>query len=254
MWEISVSGLVKQVNFQMKKLCIVLTGQLRLPIEKHVEIIENYKRQFRSWAGEPDVWYFTWKMDNKVDEEMLRSHVYRLFAEEQSPDNKILGQLGIPYSKQLNSYEVDSFHQTCRVGHYAIVYTPSYVFDRIVESGEEYEYAVRGRNDLYFETDTFDWYETVRDHLIIRKDKEIYISPPNYWCAGQGANDHLGFGKFSVVRNIWRYEPEEFKKLLSSSWNIESYVQEMINRNAWLVTVPVNSYVVIRKDKEWRLV
>ena len=238
----------------MKKLCIVLNGLVRLPIEKHIEVIQNYKKQFSSWAGEPDVWYFTWRIDNKINKDILRSNVYKLFAHESSPTDQFLDQLKIPYTKQLDSYESNTSHKSCRIGNYSTIYGPSYVFDKIAESNENYEYAVRGRNDLYFETNTLEWYEIVRDHLIIRKDKEIYISPPNYWCSGQGANDHLGFGKFSIVKNIWKYEQEEFKKLLASSWNIESYVEEMIKRNAWNVTMPVARYIIKRKTEDWRMV
>lgn len=220
-----------------KKLCIAINGAMRITTEAIIDCIENYKKQF-SWAN-PDLWLFTWKTED-LREEALRPHVYKLIAAEPSPTNDYLDKLGIPYTMQLVKQPE---HKVCRISHFAQIYGLNYLFNKIAQSGEEYEFACRARNDLYFEADTYMWEWLVKD------EPKAYLSPGILWGDMPGSNDHLGFGKFDIVKKIWSYNPDDFKKTLSESWNIEVYIQKMIEKNAVHKIVDVNRYLLRRTGR-----
>lgn len=222
---------------EIKKLCIVMQGSSRLPIEILIECIENYKKIF-AWAN-PDIWAFTWKTEDGR-EEQLRPHVYKLFAEENSPTDEFLDSIGFPYTQQLKQrYPAN---KVCRIGHYSTIYGLDFLFKKIIESGEKYEYALRARNDLYFEGNTNDWEE------IVRNDPNAYITHGVLWGDHNSQyNDHIGFSRFDLVKNIWAYDKEIIDNVFANSWAPEYYIKIMSERNNTHQHVaPVEKYILKR--------
>lgn len=210
---------------------------MRLPLETIINCIQNCSRQFSFL--EHDIWAFTWKTENNA-EDALRPFVYKLIANEPSPTNEDMDIKGIPFTKQLQTHPE---HAICRVGHYATLYGVSYVFDEIEKSGIKYEYALRTRNDLDIGLiDPENWLD------IIKENPKTYITPEMPWCP-IGINDHLGFGAFENVRNVWTYDEQHFKKTVPECWNPEAYIKTRTDLfNLQRVAKPVTKYIVKRNQ------
>jgi len=231
---------------EKKKLCLLVTGATRIPPERIIECIQEFKRAFE-WAN-PDVWYFTWKTPNEA-EKLIEPHVTRLFAPEVSPTQEDLDKLGVTQVQQLNAQPE---HRVCRISHYAMVYGMDYLFKKIRESGQEYEFVCRIRNDLHFEVAPEARTSTWADLVVA--DPKAHVTPGILWAACDGASDHIGFGLFETLENIWKYEPGEFNRIISESWNFEQYVGTMTTRHAYVHrVVPVVRYVIRRSvpEQDW---
>jgi hypothetical protein len=223
------------MDHEKKKLCIIINGSLRFNNDVIINSIERCKKLFE-WA-DPDIWLFTWKLEDGREKE-LEKHCYKLIADEFSPTDEQLDGLGIPYCGCLRTWPE---HKICRISNYSCSYGMDYAFNKIIQSGEKYEYAFKMRNDLVLEADTESWVK------IADENPSWYITPDNFWARGHGINDHVGFGKFDTVRDAWSFGLDEFKKYYYDAWNAETYLKNKIDRMSLPHhMVGVNKYIIIR--------
>jgi len=221
-----------------KKLCIIMNGSLRFGNETIINSIERCKKLFE-WA-EPDIWLFTWKVEDGREKE-LEKYCYKLIADEFSPTDEQLDALGIPYCGCLRLWPE---HKICRISNYSCCYGMDYAFNKVIESGEEYEYAFKMRNDLILEADTTIWQKVAEEF------PDEYLTADNFWARGNGINDHIGFGKFNVVRAAWTFSLDEFRKDYYDAWNAEGFLKNKLNKIPCSHRlIDVTKYIIIRTGR-----
>ncbi len=231
-----------------KKLCLLITGATRIPPQRIIECINNFKKHFE-WAN-PDIWLFTWKTEDG-NENQLEPHVTKFFAPDFSPTQESLNEMHITQVQQLNSQPE---HRVCRISHYAMVYGMDYLFKKIRESGQEYEFACRIRNDLYFEVPPEK--NTEKWAFFATENPKAHINTGVIWAACDGVSDHMGFSTFENLESIWKFDLADFNKTIASSWNFEQYVATMTTRNGCVHhPIPVVRYVIRRRtpEQDWTI-
>jgi hypothetical protein len=201
-----------------KDLCILINGATRVTIDSIKECIENYKTLFPGLTF--DVWLHTWKTE-EGQENLLKDYVDFFIADRKPFTQEELDSLGVPFVQQLINHPQ---HKICRISHYSTYQAFCTLFKAIEEKKKKYKYALRARNDLFIKINTSEWINKIS----IVENENLYITVPNLWCVGAGANDHFGFGNFELVKKIWTPSLEIFNQTLSKSHNFEYAVGSFI--------------------------
>jgi hypothetical protein len=147
-----------------------------------------------------------------------------------------------PITKQLNSYnEKDVFR--INYGHYILFKSVPNIIHQNLNTFEKYDYLLKCRSDLVFETPEF-----------VFDEKNIYT----FECFWGGCrynplytNDHFIFGKSEEVLKVISYQDNPIN--FYSFWNPEQYMNFLFEKSNFdKIELTTDKYYLLSKDRESR--
>lgn len=220
----------------MKKIAFILFTGDRVDYLKYtINSCEEFIKKTKIDNYSIDIFLLSFFDDLKIDEYKIKNIKLTKPSEEDS--------LNLPMTNQISNYSNINDRIRINFGMYILFKeVPNKIFMNF-EIFKEYDYILKCRSDLIFETKDF-----------IYDDSKIYT----FECFWGGCrynkkytNDHFIFGKSEEVLDIISYDLEYEK--LSNFWNPEEFMTHLYgDYNFNKVELTTDKYYLLSKDRESR--